>query len=126
MDCNLYASCLSCVSRNIARNAANSHYILPSDIELLPNPGLVPRFLRMVAEDNEPALWSSNPKVFVLPIFEARKKVQLEELVTKADLLSKLQSKLMIIFHARTCPHCQRVPKFYEWHISDLNGMKQL
>jgi beta-1,4-glucuronyltransferase 1 len=33
------------VGRNIAREAANSHFIFPSDIELYPNPGLIPAFL---------------------------------------------------------------------------------
>lgn len=33
------------VGRNIARDAAMTHFILASDIELYPNPGLVKRFL---------------------------------------------------------------------------------
>lgn len=36
------------VGRNIARETANSHFIFPSDIELYPNPGLIPSFLDMI------------------------------------------------------------------------------
>lgn len=36
------------VGRNIAREAANSHFIFPSDIELYPSPGLIPAFLDMI------------------------------------------------------------------------------
>ena len=36
------------VARNTARQAATTHYVLPSDIELYPNPGLIQSFLRMV------------------------------------------------------------------------------
>lgn len=36
------------VGRNIARTSANSHFVFPSDIELYPNPGLIPSFLDMI------------------------------------------------------------------------------
>uniref|UniRef100_A0A182SIB8 Uncharacterized protein n=1 Tax=Anopheles maculatus TaxID=74869 RepID=A0A182SIB8_9DIPT len=43
------------VGRNIARDAAMTHFLLASDIELYPNPGLVHKFLEMIAR-NEPVL----------------------------------------------------------------------
>lgn len=42
------------VGRNIARDAAMTHFILASDIELYPNPGLVRKFLEMIARNDEP------------------------------------------------------------------------
>jgi N-acetyllactosaminide beta-1,3-N-acetylglucosaminyltransferase len=41
------------VGRNIAREAANSHFIFPSDIELYPNPGLIPAFLDMIRRNEK-------------------------------------------------------------------------
>ena len=41
------------VARNLARESATTHYILPSDIELYPNPGLISGFLRMITDGNE-------------------------------------------------------------------------
>lgn len=38
------------VGRNIAREAAVTHFVLPSDIELYPNPGLVMQFLKMFSK----------------------------------------------------------------------------
>jgi hypothetical protein len=41
------------VGRNIAREAANSYFIFPSDIELYPNPGLIPDFLDMIRRNEK-------------------------------------------------------------------------
>ncbi|KNC28359.1 hypothetical protein FF38_09204, partial [Lucilia cuprina] len=48
------------VGRNIARDAAITHFILASDIELYPNPGLVKKFLEMIAR-NEQYLQRKSP-----------------------------------------------------------------
>jgi hypothetical protein len=64
------------IGRNVARDSAVTHYILPSDIELYPSPGLIQNFLDMVRRQ-EPPLLHSNPKVFPLPIFELEKGVEL-------------------------------------------------
>jgi beta-1,4-glucuronyltransferase 1 len=45
----------------VARDAAMTHFILASDIELYPNPGLVQKFLEMIARNDVP-LQRSNPK----------------------------------------------------------------
>lgn len=49
------------VGRNIARDAALTHYILASDVELYPNPNLVKRFLEMIAR-NEAYLHRKAPR----------------------------------------------------------------
>lgn len=41
------------VGRNIARDSALTHFILASDIELYPNPGLVKKFLEMIARNEQ-------------------------------------------------------------------------
>lgn len=49
------------VGRNVARDAAMTHFLLASDIELYPNPGLVRKFLEMIARNDAP-LRRKNPR----------------------------------------------------------------
>ena len=62
------------VGRNVARDAALTRYVLASDIELYPSPGLPAAFLDMLRRDDQPVLNRPNPKVFVLSIFEVDEK----------------------------------------------------
>lgn len=57
------------VGRNVARDAAQTHYLLASDIELYPSPGIINAFLEMVLRQDAP-LRHSKPKVFPLSLFE--------------------------------------------------------
>lgn len=50
------------VGRNVARETAQTHYILPSDIELYPSPNIIENFLAMIADNSGPLL-SKRPKV---------------------------------------------------------------
>lgn len=101
------------VARNIAREMATTHYVFPSDIELYPNPNLIPDFLDMIRL-NDSMLQRPAPKVFVLPVFEVEANVT--ELPTnKHDLISMLQSGSAISFHKYICELCHRVPKYDEW-----------
>ncbi|XP_008559945.1 beta-1,4-glucuronyltransferase 1 [Microplitis demolitor] len=101
------------VGRNIARESAITHYVLASDIELYPNPGLPDNFLEMIRKNDHPALSKSNPKVFVLPIFEVDKKSQPP--VNKTILIKMLKSGSAIPFHKRLCSICHNIPKGKEW-----------
>lgn len=49
------------VGRNVARDAAMTNFILASDIELYPNPGLARKFLEMTARNDLP-LQRPNPR----------------------------------------------------------------
>jgi hypothetical protein len=73
------------IGRNVARESAVTHYILPSDIELYPSPGLIHNFLDMIRRQDPPLL-HANPKVFPLPIFELEKGVELP--ANKTQLVS--------------------------------------
>lgn len=74
------------VGRNVARESAVTHYILPSDIELYPSPGVIPDFLEMIRRQDNPLL-HKKPKVFPLSIFELESNMNLP--VNKIDLVSK-------------------------------------
>ena len=109
------------VGRNIAREAANSYYVLASDIELYPSPGLIPAFLKMITNANEEVTLkgSNSPRVFVLSVFEIKEHIPLPN--TKKELLNFLKRRKVIPFHKWVCNKCHAVPKSNEW-ISDLNS----
>ncbi|CAH0383937.1 unnamed protein product [Bemisia tabaci] len=100
------------VGRNIAREAATTHYILASDIELYPSPGIIPDFLEMV-QRQDPPLRRKNPKVFPLSIFEIEAKMNVPR--HKAELVAMLKNGSAIPFHKKVCTGCHKVPKSKEW-----------
>jgi len=100
------------IGRNVARDSAVTHYVLPSDIELYPSPGLIQNFLDMVRRQ-EPPLLHSNPKVFPLQIFELEKGVELP--ANKTQLVAMLKNGTAIPFHKKLCPGCHNIPKSKEW-----------
>ncbi len=116
------------VARNLARTSAMTHFVLPSDIELYPNPGLIPAFLNMlnssITKDNTTAtlLARPNPKVFVTSIFEIEEGQEVPD--TKAALLDLLAQKIAIPFHKRMCSQCHRIPDARNWTRDSFNGKK--
>jgi len=82
------------VGRNVARDSAVTHYILPSDIELYPSPGLIHNFLGMIRRQDPPLL-HPNPKVFPLPIFELEKGVELP--ANKTQLVSPITRIVVLV-----------------------------
>ena len=82
------------IGRNVARDSAVTHYILPSDIELYPSPGLIQNFLDMVRRQDPPLL-HPNPKVFPLPIFELEKGVELP--ANKTQLVSPFTRIVVLV-----------------------------
>lgn len=77
------------VGRNVARESATTHYVLPSDIELYPSPGVIDGFMDLVRRQ-DPPLRRPKPMVFPLPIFELAANTRLpadkKELVSDAPL----------------------------------------
>lgn len=100
------------VGRNIARDSAMTHFILASDIELYPNPGLARKFLEMIARNDAP-LQRKNPRVYPLSIFEVDGKAAVPR--DKTELQELLRTQKAIPFHKRVCSSCHGVPKSKEW-----------
>uniref|UniRef100_W8AM09 N-acetyllactosaminide beta-1,3-N-acetylglucosaminyltransferase n=2 Tax=Ceratitis capitata TaxID=7213 RepID=W8AM09_CERCA len=100
------------VGRNIARDAALTHFILASDIELYPNPGLVKKFLEMIAR-NDAYLQRKAPRVFPLSIFEVEANATVPR--DKTELQEYLRTGKAIPFHKRVCASCHGVPQSKEW-----------
>lgn len=103
------------VGRNIARQAANTHFIFPCDIELYPSIGFVDQFLDMVAQNHSVlALDSSQPRrVYPLAVFEIEAEAQVPG--DKAELLALYRAQRAHIFHLKLCATCHKVPGQQEW-----------
>lgn len=104
------------VGRNIARETAQTHFILPSDVELYPSPNLITKFLEMIAENRGPLL-RSNPRVFPLHLFEVGATQAVPE--TKTHLKEMLTNGTAFPFHKKLCPGCHNVPKSKEWQTAN-------
>jgi len=100
------------VARNVARDMSTTHFVLASDIELYPNPNLIPDFLNMVRV-NDSKMQSPNPKVYVLSIFEVESYASLPG--NKNELVAMLKNKTAIPFHKYVCTGCHKIPKAEEW-----------
>uniref|UniRef100_A0A1I8MGF0 Glycosyl transferase n=1 Tax=Musca domestica TaxID=7370 RepID=A0A1I8MGF0_MUSDO len=104
------------VGRNIARKAANTHFIFACDIELYPSRGLIEQFLDM-AYDNvtlvAPSREGKAMRVFVLPVFELKKDAAIPD--SKKELVPMLRAKKAIPFHYYVCKSCHVVPQQEHW-----------
>ncbi|XP_071450808.1 beta-1,4-glucuronyltransferase 1 [Hetaerina americana] len=106
------------VGRNIARGAATTHFVLPSDIELYPSPGLIGAFLDLVARESEEERRVEAPRrpvhrVYVLSIFEIASNMSQPD--TKPELVRMLRNGSAIPFHKKLCAGCHAVPRAKEW-----------
>lgn len=100
------------VGRNIARNAALTHFVLASDIELYPSPGLSNGFLQMLSRYPE-LLRSRKNIVYPLHIFEVHKSIAVPS--TKSNLQYLLAKGHAQSFHIRLCAACHNGPRLREW-----------
>jgi len=110
------------VGRNIARESALTHFVLVSDIELYPNPGLIQSFLKMIKNTNQEGhiynVFDSNPKAYVVSIFEIEEEHELPQ--TKNELINLMDQETLIPFHQRYCKSCHQIPGAEDWRkLSD-------
>ncbi|ALC38948.1 CG15483 [Drosophila busckii] len=98
--------------RNIAKAAAITHYVLVSDIELYPSPGLPAGFIHMLSR-NMQLLQPARPIVYPLHTFEVAANASVPS--TKAQLQQQLANNSAVIFHKHICLHCHAIPRQQEW-----------
>lgn len=81
------------VARNIAREAANTYFILPCDIQLYPSVGFVEQFLDMVHLNRSLVVTDPDqtPRVYPVPIFEIDEAERIPR--NKVELLLALKRK---------------------------------
>ncbi|XP_017047263.1 beta-1,4-glucuronyltransferase 1 [Drosophila ficusphila] len=103
------------MGRNIARRASLTHFVLASDIELYPSPGLVPAFMHFLGHQvfGRPGQQPTSPVVHVLRIFEVKANVSVPN--TKPELQKLIKSKEAVPFHMKICSLCHQGPKLGEW-----------
>ncbi|KAK5649749.1 hypothetical protein RI129_000778 [Pyrocoelia pectoralis] len=106
------------VGRNVAREMAQTHFVLASDIELYPSPNVIQQFLKMISENKGPLL-KKNPKVFPLHLFEVGVNQQIPD--NKTMLKEMLDNGTAVPFHKKLCPGCHNVPKSKEWRAAKEN-----
>ncbi|XP_071550656.1 beta-1,4-glucuronyltransferase 1-like [Panulirus ornatus] len=102
------------VARNVARSAAPTWFVLPSDVELYPSQGLAEQFLgliQLVNEEKEVRVSSVWPRVYVVPVFEVATVVPLN----KEELVHQYLQNDAVYFHRHICAHCQRFPGLADW-----------
>ncbi|XP_068231619.1 beta-1,4-glucuronyltransferase 1-like isoform X1 [Palaemon carinicauda] len=102
------------VARNIARSAASTWFVLPSDVELYPSAGLAEQFLKMVtqvAAGKDLRVSSAWPRVYVVPVFEVASVLP----SNKEELIKQYQRNDAVYFHRHVCAHCQRFPALTDW-----------
>ncbi|XP_063587925.1 beta-1,4-glucuronyltransferase 1-like isoform X1 [Penaeus indicus] len=104
------------VARNTARQAVQTYFVLPSDVELYPSVNFIPEFFKMLKKPDVSN--STNPRVYVFSIFEVRDNVTAPE--TKADLQRMLKKGDAIPFHKNVCAKCHNVPMSKEWIAAPL------
>ncbi|XP_030381238.1 beta-1,4-glucuronyltransferase 1-like [Scaptodrosophila lebanonensis] len=79
------------VGRNIARTAANTHFIFACDLQLFPSLGFVDQFLDMVDRNHSILLLdpkTQQPRVYPVPVFELRNNESLPN--NKTELLEQV------------------------------------
>lgn len=107
------------VGRNIARTSSQTHFVLPSDIELYPSLHIIPQFLTMIARD-DPVVKNNQPAVYVLHIYEVEKKEKVPE--TKRQLQAMLKKRTAVPFHKWVCSSCHQIPGELAWEKEEEVG----
>lgn len=100
------------VGRNIAREAAMTHFLLVSDFELYPNYGLVHKFLEMIGRNDVP-LRNKARKVFPMPPFEITADAQVPR--NKTELQEMLKIGKAFQLHQKLCRICHEIPNLENW-----------
>ncbi|KAK4313033.1 hypothetical protein Pmani_015555 [Petrolisthes manimaculis] len=99
------------IARNTARLAAQTYFVVASDVELYPSVNFIPEFFKML---KRPDLSNTTqPRVYPFSIFEIKENVSVPE--NKAELQKLLQTGEAIPFHKNVCPKCHNVPMAKEW-----------
>ncbi|CRL04660.1 CLUMA_CG017724, isoform A [Clunio marinus] len=108
------------VGRNLARATVGTHFVLASDIELYPSPGLSENFFRMINQN--PEAYPDGKSVFILPVFEIEKGVELPQ--NKSQLRKLFKDHKMFLIHEKICQKCHKFPNQTQWMKEDDPELK--
>jgi len=88
------------IARNVARTSALTHFVLMSDIELLPSPNLALNFENFA---NRKSLFSSEKVVYVVPTFEIEASEENKLPKSHQELARLYKTEKVVFFHALVC-----------------------
>ncbi|KAF5270296.1 hypothetical protein FQA39_LY08407 [Lamprigera yunnana] len=106
------------IARNVARESAQTHFVLAADIELYPSENIIDTFLNLVFRQQH-LFQIKSRNVFVLPIFEVH--ADIEPPLNKDQLVKLFKNKKAFLFHQNLCLRCHNIPKFKEWINLTIN-----
>ncbi len=109
------------VARVIARTSASTQFVLASDIELYPSPGLATGFIQMLREKSSERKSFSRydqstlgPKTaYVVPVFEMNSQESMPN--NKSELKTSIMNEKLFIFHHEFCLACHKIPGYSQW-----------
>lgn len=109
------------VARNVAREMAQTHFILTADADFYPTKFFIQKFLTMI--EKRPDLFrTQSKKIFVLPIFEIVETASVPE--NKTYLRKMLRDGTAILFRGGICPQCHRTIAADKWvAAAETNGL---
>lgn len=102
------------VGRNIAKQAALTHYVLSGDIDMVPSISLPSDFMEMIALSR--SLHHPEGTVFMLPIFEVNEYLDMPR--KKTDLLEMIENEQANEWNAKPCEKCHKILDVEEWKKS--------
>lgn len=109
------------VARNIARDAALTHFIFPSDIELYPSDNLVDDFLALISKEED--IFLHLRRVYSVPVFEVKSGHQNPH--TKVELLQMIKVGTAIRFHKSFSYYSHSVTESELWEKTEqTSGLK--
>ena len=103
------------LARNIAWESSPTHYLLTSDIELLPSPNFIRDFLAFI-RSSEGAIHATekHSKVFV-PIIFILMNGNYSMPQNKRELIQLEKKNIVRPFFKEYCPQCHAVPDYRRW-----------
>ncbi|CRK98799.1 CLUMA_CG011966, isoform A, partial [Clunio marinus] len=110
------------VGRNLARETVGTHFVLASDMELYPNPGVIENFFRMLNQNSDAFLNGKN--IFIFPVFEIEEGLEVPQ--NKSQLRTLFNDHKLFWFHDKLAKSCHNVPNKTEWLNDDDPEMKVL
>ena len=111
------------VSRNVAKDASLTHFVISMDINMLPSVNLARDFLRMIALSRSPG--PSNGTVYLLPSFQIQSQEELPR--RKRDLQGMISVGSAVPLGQRPCKGCSMVPNVDDWVLKEEEyGVDQL
>lgn len=110
------------VGSNIAKEGALTHYVLSSDIEMLPSFNIHTAFMEMIALSGSIA--HPEGTVYLLPVFQMINGAA-EAPLRKSQVLEMLDKRQLSEWNEELCRDCHRVLNVEEWMHSPRDAGKE-